>query len=626
LFFLNLSAAEFLALLAAAWGVVTALYLLDRSRRSVVVATLRLWLVSETLSRLARRRRIRQPWSLALQLAGILLVLAAAAGWRWSAPARAGRDHVILLDASAWMAARGRAGTLLDEAKAAAIAWVRAMPAGDRAMIVRTAGMAAPATRFVADRNTLEDAIRRTRAGATSLKLADAVRFAREAQRMEGGAAGEIVYAGPGRVSRQDPAPEGERLRVLPVSEPGDNCGLLRISLRRPDDDPEAWDVFATVRNYGRTRREVPVTLQFAGFPMGVRRLTLEAGEEGGAAFRFHARAAGWIDVRLMLEDALAADNHARVETPAMAAVRVLAYTARPNLLRPLLAASPNLEAVFAPPESYSADAKARIVILDAFGPAAPPKVDAIWIEPPAGASTFRVAATVKDAVVDRWHGENALGEGLWTKDIRLDSAQTFAAQPGDLPIAECSGGPVILARPGSPKAVAFGFHPGAAAMRSQLAAPLVFANILRWMAPEIFQRWEANGGSAGAVTAALDPGTDPRAVRVLAESGRELPFTVKDNSIRFFVGAPQVVRVLAGNQETVYSLTLPGVADGVWKPPKDALRGGGPVGAPASSRDPWPALAVAGMLAWIAEWLLFGRQRYAAARLPSPGGSEAAP
>ncbi len=168
------------------------------------------------------------------------------------------------------------------------------------------------------------------------------------------------------------------------------------------------------------------------------------------------------------------------------------------------------MEAVFAHPRDYNPKADARVVIIDRFRPAALPDADTIWIEPPAGASPFSVSATLKGARLERWHGENVLGAGLHTRDLRLDTAQVFSAAPGDLAVADCAGGPVILARPGKHKAVALGFHPGRAATRFELATPLLFANLLGWMAPEVFRQWELNSASVGTVTAALDPGVDP--------------------------------------------------------------------------------------------------------------------
>ena len=56
----------------------------------------------------------------------------------------------------------------------------------------------------------------------------------------------------------------------------------------------------------------------------------------------------------------------------------------------------------------------------------------------------------------------------------------------------------MIVARPSKPKIVVFGFHPALSAMRYELATPLLFANLLRWMSPEIFRRWEISGGQRG--------------------------------------------------------------------------------------------------------------------------------
>ena len=75
MFLLNLGLGEFLVLFGAVTGIAVALYLLDRSRRRVVVATLRFWKPAEHPPDIRRRRRIQQPVSLLLQLLGMLLLL-----------------------------------------------------------------------------------------------------------------------------------------------------------------------------------------------------------------------------------------------------------------------------------------------------------------------------------------------------------------------------------------------------------------------------------------------------------------------------------------------------------------------------------------------------------------------
>ena len=86
MFLVNLSLGEFLALFGAASGVVVALYLLDRSRRRQVVATLRFWTAAEHPVESRRRRRIRQWPSLLLQILALVCLLLAIAQLRWGSP------------------------------------------------------------------------------------------------------------------------------------------------------------------------------------------------------------------------------------------------------------------------------------------------------------------------------------------------------------------------------------------------------------------------------------------------------------------------------------------------------------------------------------------------------------
>ncbi len=105
-----------------------------------------------------------------------------------------------------------------------------------------------------------------------------------------------------------------------------------------------------------------------------------------------------------------------------------------------------------------------------------------------------------------------------------------------------------------------------------------------------------------------LESEVDPNSIRVQTEEGKPLPFTLEGKALRFFTGAPGVVRVLTGDRELVYSLTLPQPGDTVWKPSnvKLGLPGRAPIG--PTSRDLWHWLAIAGALGLLADWILFGR------------------
>jgi hypothetical protein len=228
MFFLNLSMMEFMALFSAASALVVTLYLLNRSRRKQTVATLRFWKNTEHPTIQKHRRKIQQPLSLILQLLSIALLLLAIAQLRFGSPDKAGRDHVLILDTSSWTAARTRNATLLDDGKAAARSYIRALPSSDRVMILRADGLATPATGLETNREVLERAIGESRPGASALNLEQSLAFADEVQKLNAARAGDIVYAGTGRILETDPALQHApptRLRILPVKDVVENCG-----------------------------------------------------------------------------------------------------------------------------------------------------------------------------------------------------------------------------------------------------------------------------------------------------------------------------------------------------------------------------------------------------------------
>lgn len=612
--FLNLSIGELLGLFGAISAGVVLLYLLDRSRRKQKVSTLRFWTAAEAPSEQQHRKRIQQPWSLLLQLLSMLLLLLAIAQVRFGGAGSRGSDHVLLLDTSAFMAARSGRATLMDEARSVALAYVRALPATDRIMIVRADALVTPATGFEADRRKLEAAIRESQPSSAALHLEQAFAFAQKAQQRHAATAGEIAYAGPARVRTPESgfAAAPKNLRLLPVRGNPDNAGLRKIGLRRAAADPAAWEVFVSARNYGRAARNATLALQFGGAPIGSQALSMAPNADQEATFRFTTKAAGWLEVRLLTKDAFALDDRAVLELPAPRRLKVAVFSPEPELLRPVFDANPQVEAVYSSPAQYSADPKADLTVLDRFAPLTPPAGNTLWIEPPPARSPVPVRSTATAARLERWYADNPVGAGLRTRDLVLDTTQVYQTAQGDLAVAGVAAGPVIVARETkTAKTLVLGFHPAKSAMRFELATPLLFANVLRWLAPEVFRRLEVQTGSVGAVTVALDERLDPAQLQVITEDGRALPHTVQERSLVFFAGAPGVVRVLGGDRESVYSLSLPEVGEALWTAPATARRGvPRAAGAIAGPVEWWPWLALLGGLGLLADWILFGRGR----------------
>jgi len=619
MYFLNLSLVQMLTVFGAVSAVSIALYLLDRSRRKQVVSTLRFWVAAEQPTVAARRRHINQPWSLILQLVSMALLIVALAQVRFGAPAMAGRDHVIVLDTSAWMAARSGNRTLMDIARQMARDYLNALPARDRVMLVRADALATPATPFEPDHRKVEAAILASRPGSTALNLDQALAFARHAQGQDGRTAGEIAFVGTGRMAEREAgaAPPPRNLRVLLVPDAIENAGLRKVGLRRSSSDPDVWEIYVSAHNYGTRARDVNLRLDYGPpdaatrVPVAAQALALPPGGDAEATFEYRTAAAGIMDVKMTPHDAFPADDQTELELPAEPRLAVTVYSDQPDLLRPVLSATPRLTAVYRKPSEYRAG-DAGLVILDRFVPSQRPTADSIWIAPPADGSPIAVKKTVENVPFGHWDSGHPTAAGLRAKDFKLEKASVFEVAAGDA-VGEVDAGPVIAAQAGKPKIVVLGFHPALSPLRYELAWPLLFANLLRWVSPEIFLRSEVGGASVGTVKLAVEDGVAAKDVKVTTEDGSPVPFTLRDKALDFFAGSPGSVRVLAGDHEYMYALTLPQLWESRWDPPPNAHRGIPRFSAVLEHvSDIWPWLALLGGAGLLVEWLLYGRFRAA--------------
>ena len=532
MFLFNLSLPEFVALLGVTSSVVVALYLLSRARLRQKVATLRFWNAAMRPESSRQRRRIQQPLSLILQLLALACLILAIAQPRLGRREDWARGHVLILDTSSWMAAGTKDRTLMDEAKESARRWLDRLPPTDRVMLVRADGLPFPVTGMTEDRKSVGDAIAASRPGAAALDAAQAVAFASEALRMDGARSGDVVFAGATRVRDEGAvAAAVPNLRLLRVGHAYENCGLRRIGLRRSTSSPGEWEIFISARNYGLRPVTVPLVVQFGGSPVASRRIELLPGREQEITFNLRTRASGWLEARLLTRDALPDDDRAIVEVPAQPPLRVAIYSDHPELLRPLFSANPFVQASFQPVAAYRPDAQADVFLLDGFAPKQLPEGGIIWLEPPADMKR-RADDPSSGTSTARWRVDHEICAGLHANAIQFRDADTLVRQPNDVAIAEIAAGPVILARSSPRRMVLLGYHPGRSESRFDVATPLLFANMLRWLKPEAFRSLEVNAGTVGAITVPLDGDEDPAQLRVTGEGGEVLPYTIHGRAL----------------------------------------------------------------------------------------------
>ncbi|MCP5109948.1 MAG: hypothetical protein GY953_03840, partial [bacterium] len=305
-------------------------------------------------------------------------------------------------------------------------------------------------------------------------------------------------------------------LRVLGVESTVRNAGLRRVGLRHSHEEADLWQIFASVRNDGEAPAPVEVAIQFSGAPIAGREFTLQPREEREVSFPLRTASAGLLEVRLFSDDDFDGDNRALLEVPARGALPVTVYSRRSELLRPLIGSSPFVAANYRRPEEYGRETDEGVVVLDGFHPSAPPEGNVVWINPPADNSPAPVKTIATGAVLERWHAEHPLAQGLRTADLRLDRALVFDTADGWDAVAEVNDGAVLLTSVREHSKVAlFGFHPGAGTLRFDLASPLLFASLLRWFEPELFAQWELRAAGTGAIEVPIDENVTAEQVEV---------------------------------------------------------------------------------------------------------------
>lgn len=614
MFFLNLSAAEFLTLLGTLGGLVTALYLFDRTKRKRVVSTLRFWTSVGAAEDQPRRKKVNQPWSLVLQLLSLLCLLLAIAQLNWGTREFRSRDHVLLIDTSAWSGAADAGGKMIDREREAAQSYLSALRPDDRVLLVGSDALSTPVAAFTSDRAKLHSALGGLKEGFSALNLAGALAYARQAQDSSGGRPGEIVYIGPGRVEVETaPASLPPNLRTIRITSNVENCGIRSITVRRSEDDSSSWQATVTVRNDGTAARNLQLHTQYAGTKFASRNYVLKAGAEIEARYDFVTNTAGLLRAEIYPHDALPVDDIASLQLPNNGVLKVAAYTRRKDLLKPLLAADHRLNVEYSDPAQYVSEPKADAVIVDGFSPRNIPSRPTLLIDPPKQNAPVPVKAVVNGATVTQWKSGLDLGAGLHTKEDHLPSAEVFQPASGDLTFASVASGPTIVLRPRSSsgaKLAVIGFDPLHPELRFTLTTPLVFANLLSWLSPESFRTLEFTARRVGAASVPLSEGESRNELQVTNAKGLAIPFTLAENTVQLFTREPDVIRIVSDDRERVLSLTLPDVAHDRWDPAKVA--NGVPSAATylPTSTDLWKFLACLGGLGLIAEWYLFGGGR----------------
>ena len=619
---LNLTLAELLTILVPLSAALVTLYLYHRVRRRRIVSTLRFWPRTAAPAKATLRRKLQQPLSLLLQLLALLCLLLAIADPFIGGDQESRRHHVLILETSAWMNASEGAGTLMDQVRSRAFAYLEAIPPGDPVLLIHAAAVPTPVTGFTTDRQELERAVRQAEPGWTATNLAAAFDLAASSLTLaaapggDGGAAvvGEVAFVGSGRIMPSEDQPlrtSGIRFpRFIEVGRETSNTGIRRLSASTDPEDPARWLVSAEIHNYGGQPWAGRAGFTFAERSIGGREVVLQPNSSERITFSLRSQQGGMLQASVAAGDNLSADDAASLLLPAPRLSRVAIYSDQPDRLRPLLGAARRVLPAFYPRRDHGgAQDEPALVVFDGFVPAQP--AAGVFLDPPAGRSPVPVAGVVRQSRILRWAPAHPVAHGIHSRDVILPQASIFAPLPGDEIVAETEEGPVIVARSdASGKSVFLGFDPAEVRLEDTLAIPLLVANVIRWFVPDAFRGGEVEAISPGLVETLV--AADRRAdIEITATENDGLPWSLTEGRLRFFAAKPGTVRVRTPARQSDFSLTLPELGSVLWEPPADVLRGvpAPGSGALAGPSRIWPWLALAGLFLLALDWHLYGRR-----------------
>lgn len=406
----------FALLFAGLYGVLVFFYLWERWRRRVPVPSLLLWeaVREDTI----RARRFRPDLLFLLQLLLLTSLIVGLARPYW--PDRAGGQihgrHIFVLDTSASMQARERAGSRFEEARNQALQQLRGLGADDEVMLIAAAHTPEVVVGFTRDHAAVENALTHSAPTDTGGDLAVALAFAESARQRSDVPTAVDVFTDVPR-SQLSP-PLRDTARVFQVGETDDNLAIegLQIFQGRFQDYRGAR-AYVRVENFSHRERHGFLTVRLENQVVNRSGFTIPPRESRG--FLVHDfPGPGRVVAQLEVTDALAVDNIAYGWIRPVTRARLLLVSAPSPLvddLRDLVAATPALDLHVVRPEDFGPEQaqQATVTIFHRVVPAVPPPVNALYIYPPANNPFFPVLGDATNVEVLDWNTHHAALQSL---------------------------------------------------------------------------------------------------------------------------------------------------------------------------------------------------------------------
>lgn len=567
---------------AALWllGMLAVLLLLPRFRRPrarLAVANAYMWRPVDPPGAPRVIIRLRRHRLMLLQAAVMLLLIAAVARPLVLATAR---DVVVVVDLSGSMGAKQDGRTRLDMARDGVLALVRELPRGSRVRVVAARATAVDLGRFGAGSPDLRTVIEALRPGAGAAPLDSAIATGRA---LAGSAPEVYVFT--------DQPPRDDTSQWTRVGRTADNLAITAFAGRRLPGSPLDGQVLAEIRNFGVSRREVPVAIR-RDQALVYREVVAIGPHESRTVVHNIGDPSGIYTATIEADDALDVDNQRFTIVGATAPVPVSLVTSGNFFLERALDANRRLDVrrVAAPNQ---ADATAVVVCDGCLE--IPRTGDGVLLISPPRQGAVAAALRVTDADHPIMADVDLAGvEAPVSAGIEIPSNATVLARAGGVPAI------VAFIRDGR-RVVVIQLDAGRSSLPLELAFPILIANAIDWLAETTLTPVVVDAGEPVHWKTPRDGQAittpDGRVVPV-AHSGAGAVFTDTD--------MPGVYRIGTGGNSSAFVVNAATASESDLSSPRVPDRAASTRAVPSATRrsaDLFTSLIVAGLLLAALEW-----------------------
>ncbi len=382
--------------LAALPVLMVLLYFLKLRREPVEVPSTFLWKKSiDDLHVNSLWQRLRRSLLLLLQLLVLLLAILALLLPYWGEGTVQGERYIFLIDNSASMSASDLPPSRLDQAKAQVLKFLdEEKRSQDVVMIVSFADGARVWQEFTTGDAELKAALGQIQPSNHRTNIDDALTYAAglaKAARGSGSDSDEpadkplptkMFILSDGNFTPPSFSLGSLEASYVPLGDSKvRNLGIVAFSAGRPDERSSDLRIFGRIENHGPQDEQALVELRVDGQPVDVKQVTVPAGGAESVVFTQKQLETAVLELRLNIEDALAADNRAwsvvnpprrgkvLLVTPGNRPLEFALQTGRAQSLADLLIESPE----FLRTEAYQGGASSGLFDLIIYDRCLPP-------------------------------------------------------------------------------------------------------------------------------------------------------------------------------------------------------------------------------------------------------------